>query len=33
VSTRFEVQVEPGRDVLGTLRLWRPAADKQTSPD
>jgi peptide/nickel transport system substrate-binding protein len=33
VSTRFEVPVEPGRDVLGTLRLWRPAADKQTSPD
>jgi peptide/nickel transport system substrate-binding protein len=33
VSTRFEVPVEPGRDVLGTLPLWRPAADKQTSPD
>jgi peptide/nickel transport system substrate-binding protein len=33
VSTRFEVPVEPGRDVLATLRLWRPAADKQTSPD
>jgi len=33
VSTRFEVPVEPGRDVLGTLRLWRPAADKRTSPD
>jgi len=33
VSSRFEVPVEPGRDVLGTLRLWRPAADKQTSPD
>jgi peptide/nickel transport system substrate-binding protein len=33
VSARFEVPVEPGRDVLGTLRLWRPLADKQTSPD
>jgi peptide/nickel transport system substrate-binding protein len=33
VSTRFQVPVEPGRDVLGTLRLWRPAADKQTSPN
>jgi ABC-type transport system substrate-binding protein len=25
VSTRFEVPVEPGRDILSTLRLWRPA--------
>jgi peptide/nickel transport system substrate-binding protein len=33
VSTRFEVPAEPGRDVLSTLRLWRPAADKQTSPN
>ena len=24
VSTRFEVPVEPGRDILSTLRLWRP---------
>ncbi len=29
VSTRFEVPVEPGRDILSTLRLWRPAADKE----
>ena len=28
VSTRFEVRAEPGRDVLSTLRLWRPSADK-----
>jgi ABC-type transport system substrate-binding protein len=28
VSTRFEVPVEPGRDILSTLRSWRPAADK-----
>jgi ABC-type transport system substrate-binding protein len=28
VSTRFEVPVEPGRDVLSTLRLWRPAGDQ-----
>jgi peptide/nickel transport system substrate-binding protein len=27
VSTRFEVPVEPGRDILSTLRSWRPAAD------
>jgi peptide/nickel transport system substrate-binding protein len=33
VSTRFDVPVEPGRDVLGTLRLWKPAADKRSSPD
>lgn len=26
VSTRFDVPVEPGRDILGTLRLWRPIA-------
>jgi peptide/nickel transport system substrate-binding protein len=25
VSTAFDVQAEPGRDVLTTLRLWRPA--------
>ena len=27
VSTRFEVPAEPGRDILSTLRSWRPAAD------
>jgi peptide/nickel transport system substrate-binding protein len=27
VSRRFDVQAEPGRDVLSTLRLWRPTAD------
>lgn len=27
VSTRFEVKVEPGRDILSTLRLWRPVGD------
>jgi ABC-type transport system substrate-binding protein len=26
VSTRFEVPVEPGRDILSTLRLWRPVS-------
>jgi peptide/nickel transport system substrate-binding protein len=25
VSTRFDVPVEPGRDILATLRLWKPA--------
>jgi peptide/nickel transport system substrate-binding protein len=29
VSTRFEVPVEPGRDILTTLRLWRPVNDPQ----
>lgn len=29
VSTRFEVHEEPGRDILGTLRLWRPVADER----
>jgi peptide/nickel transport system substrate-binding protein len=24
VSTRFDVPVEPGRDILRTLRLWKP---------
>ena len=28
VSKRFDVQPEAGRDVLATLRLWRPTADK-----
>jgi peptide/nickel transport system substrate-binding protein len=28
VSTRFAVPAEPGRDILPTLRLWRPATDK-----
>lgn len=29
VSTRFHVATEEGRDVLGTLRLWRPATDER----
>ena len=29
VSTRFEVPVEEGRDILSTLRLWRPAGPPQ----
>jgi peptide/nickel transport system substrate-binding protein len=29
VNTRFHVVTEEGRDVLGTLRLWRPAADER----
>jgi ABC-type transport system substrate-binding protein len=33
VSTRFQVPADTGRDVLGSLRLWRRAADKQTSPN
>jgi ABC-type transport system substrate-binding protein len=28
ISRRFDVQQEPGRDVLATLRMWRPSADK-----
>jgi peptide/nickel transport system substrate-binding protein len=27
VTRRFEIPVEPGRDILSTLRSWRPAAD------
>ena len=27
VSRRFDVPVEPGRDILTTLRLWRPSND------
>lgn len=26
VSTRFDVPADPGRDILGTLRLWKPAS-------
>jgi peptide/nickel transport system substrate-binding protein len=26
ISKRFDVPVEPGRDVLSTLRLWKPSA-------
>jgi peptide/nickel transport system substrate-binding protein len=29
VSTKFDVPAEPGRDILSTLRWWRPAADKR----
>jgi ABC-type transport system substrate-binding protein len=29
VSRRFDVPAEPGRDVLPTLRLWRPTNDVQ----
>jgi ABC-type transport system substrate-binding protein len=25
VSTRFDVPAEPGRDILRTLRLWKPS--------
>ncbi len=34
VSTRFEVREEPGRDILSTLRLWKPVGGpRTTSPD
>jgi peptide/nickel transport system substrate-binding protein len=29
VSTRFDVPIERGRDFLGTIRFWRPAADNR----
>jgi peptide/nickel transport system substrate-binding protein len=29
VSSRFDVPVEPGRDILSTLRLWHPASQGQ----
>lgn len=31
VSTRFDVHVEPGRDVLNTLRLWRPLTEPKAT--
>lgn len=31
VSTRFNVPVEPGRDILSTLRLWTPAGAAPTT--
>lgn len=31
VSSAFEVPAEPDRDILGTLRLWRPAPGLQTT--
>jgi peptide/nickel transport system substrate-binding protein len=31
VSRRFEIPVEPGRDVLTALRLWKPAADARAA--
>jgi peptide/nickel transport system substrate-binding protein len=33
VSTRYEIPVEPGRDIMGAnLRLWRPAREQRNSP-
>jgi ABC-type transport system substrate-binding protein len=29
VSRRFDVHAEPGRDILSTLRMWRPSTDAQ----
>ena len=29
VNRRFDVVAEPGRDILTTLRLWRPVNDTQ----
>jgi len=29
ITTRFDVQAEEGRDVLSTLRFWRPAGSPQ----
>ena len=29
VSRRFDVQAEAGRDVLSTLRLWRPTTESR----
>lgn len=31
VSSKFDVHVEPGRDILLTLRSWRPALDSRAS--
>jgi peptide/nickel transport system substrate-binding protein len=31
ISKRFDVPVEPGRDVLSTLRLWKPVTTTQSA--
>jgi peptide/nickel transport system substrate-binding protein len=31
VSTRFQVPMEPGRDILSTLRLWRPVGQARAA--
>jgi ABC-type transport system substrate-binding protein len=31
VTKRFDVPTEAGRDVLATLRLWKPVADQRAS--
>jgi len=31
VSTRFDVPIEPGRDILGTLRQWKPVPEHMLS--
>lgn len=31
ISKRFDVPTEPGRDVLATLRLWKPVPDQRAS--
>lgn len=31
VSTRFKVREEPGRDILSTLRLWKPVVARTTN--
>jgi ABC-type transport system substrate-binding protein len=33
VSRRFDVQAGAGRDVLSTLRLWRPTTDSRSGHD
>lgn len=33
VSTRFEVQAEPGRDIWNSLRLWRPTVDRRKTAE
>ncbi|HEX3701754.1 MAG TPA: hypothetical protein VHU82_00390, partial [Vicinamibacterales bacterium] len=31
VTKRFDVPVEQGRDVLATLRLWKPVGDERSN--
>jgi hypothetical protein len=31
VSTKFDVQQQPGTDIIATMRSWRPSADKKKS--
>jgi len=33
VTRKFDVQAEPGRDIMSTLRMWKPSADNRNATD